>query len=152
MLLRLWLGSYWLHKLNWKRVDVFTTLSLLIQKQNVSTMFFLKIYIFYWLCYYSCPIFSPLYSPSPYNPSPTSIPCLIHFHDLYNKFLGFSISYTVLNFPLPILYLLFILCIPCTVSPLSSLPIPTDNSPCDVHFCDSVPVLVVCLVCFYFCW
>ena len=42
------------------------------------------------------------------------------------------------------------LLIPCTFPPFSSLPLPTDNPPCDLHFCDSVPVLVVCLVCFCF--
>ena len=33
---------------------------------------------------------------------------------------------------------------------LSPLPIPTDNLLCDLHFCDSVPALVVCLICFCF--
>ena len=31
-----------------------------------------------------------------------------------------------------------------------SPPHPTDNPPHDLHFCNSVPVLVVCLVCFCF--
>ena len=35
------------------------------------------------------------------------------------------------------------LCLPCTFSPL---PFPTENPPCDLHFSDSIPVLVVCLV------
>ena len=30
-------------------------------------------------------------------------------------------------------------------------PFPTANPPCDLHFCDSFPVLVICLVCFCFC-
>ena len=30
--------------------------------------------ILYWLCHYSCPIFSPLYSPPPCAPPPRSIP------------------------------------------------------------------------------
>ena len=33
---------------------------------------------------------------------------------------------------------------------LSSPNSPTDNPACDLHFCGSVPVLVVCLVCFCF--
>ena len=33
---------------------------------------------------------------------------------------------------------------------LSPFSLPTDNPPCDLHFCDSVPILVVCLVCFCF--
>ena len=147
------------------------------------------------------------------------------------KFFGFSISYTILNLSLSILYLPFILHIPCTfppsplpctplpsaspklsscpwvigtsslastfpilfltspclfstyatylcylfmllilctfyatyatiyatyslyLSPLSPPPTPpADNPPCDLHFCDSVPILVVCLVCFCFCF
>ena len=40
---------------------------------------------------------------------------------------------------------------PCTFSPILPLPLPlslpTDNPPCDLYFCDSDPVLVVCLVC-----
>ena len=30
--------------------------------------------------------------------------------------------------------------------PIPPLPLPTDNPPCDVHFSDSVPILVVYLV------
>ena len=38
--------------------------------------------IFYWLCYYSSPIFSPLYSIL--HPPPTSIPpTLVHVHGSY---------------------------------------------------------------------
>ena len=66
------------------------------------------------------------------------------------KFFGFSISHTILNLPLSILYLPFMLLIPYTFPPFSLLPLPTDNPPGDLHFCDSVPVLVVCLVCFGF--
>ena len=42
----------------------------------------------------------------------------------------------------------------CFLFPVPSIPLPThssaDNPPCDLHFWDSVPVLVVCLVCFCF--
>ena len=38
---------------------------------------------------------------------------------------------------------------PVPFLPLSPFHSPADNPPCDLHFCDSVPVLVVCLVCFY---
>ena len=31
-------------------------------------------------------------------------------------------------------------------SPIPLLPLPTENPPCDVHFSDCVPILVVCLV------
>ena len=30
--------------------------------------------------------------------------------------------------------------------PIFPLPNPSDNPPCDLHFCDSVPVLLACLV------
>ena len=48
------------------------------------------------------------------------------------KFFGFYISYTV-NLPLSIFYLLFMLHVPRTFSPV----LPTDNHPCNLHFCDS---------------
>ena len=60
------------------------------------------------------------------------------------KFFGYSISYTILNLPLSILCLPIMLLIPCTFSPILSSP--ADNPPCDLYFCDSVPVPVVCLV------
>ena len=54
--------------------------------------------------------------------------------------------------PFPTLFLTS-LCLSCTYnvcflfpvpfSPLTPLPIPADNPPCDLHFCDTVPVLVV---------
>ena len=44
------------------------------------------------------------------------------------------------------------LLIPCTFPPILCLPLPTENPLCDVHFCDSVPVLVVCLVFLFVCF
>ena len=67
------------------------------------------------------------------------------------KFFGFYISYTILNLLLSFFYLPFVLLILCTFPPLP-FHFPTDNPPCDLHFCDSVPVLVVCLVHFWFCF
>ena len=60
--------------------------------------------------------------------------------------------------PFPILFLTspvhFLPTIYATYSlylfPHSLLPFPSDNLPCDFHFCYSFPVLVVCLVCFCF--
>ena len=86
-------------------------------------------------------------------PLPSSIPPLVSCPWVMHGFLGFSISYTILNLPLSIFCLPFMLPILCTFSP--SLPIPADNPPCDLHFCDSsVPVLVFCLVrfCFFKVW
>ena len=106
--------------------------------------------MFCWLCYYSCPIFfSPLF-PSALHPTlPPAFPCLVDIRGRTYKFLGFSISYTILNLPLSIFYLPFMLLICCTFSPILLLTLPADVPPCDLHFCDSVPVLVVCLVCFW---
>ena len=66
------------------------------------------------------------------------------------KFFGFSISYTILNISLSILHLPIMLLNPCTFSPFSPFHLPADNPPNNLHICDFVPVLVVCLVCFCF--
>ena len=102
--------------------------------------------IFYQLCYYSCLNFSPL--PPPLG---TSLPSnmFVSIGHAY-KFFGFSISYTILNISLSVLYLPIMLLNPCTLSSIFSLPLPTDNLPYDLHIYDSAPVLVVCLVCFCF--
>ena len=65
------------------------------------------------------------------------------------KFFGFSISYTVLNLPMSILYLPIMLLNPCTFSPILPRPLPTDYPPNDLHIYDSDSVsILVCLVCF----
>ena len=52
----------------------------------------------------------------------------------------------------PCLFCTYHLCFifPVTFLPFSPLPLPADNPPCDLHFCGSVSVLVVCLVFFCF--
>ena len=47
-------------------------------------------------------------------------------------------------------HLCYLLSVP--FPPLSPSHSPVGNPPCDLHFCGSVPVLVVCLVCFCFCF
>ena len=71
--------------------------------------------------------FSSLYSHLPCNPLPptsyyplSSCPWVGHTY----KFFGFSISYTILNFPLSILCLPIMLLIPCNFSPIPSSPTP----------------------------
>ena len=78
--------------------------------------FFLS--IFYLLCYYNCPTFSPLYSPSTCTHSHKhyNVP-LVHVHDCTYKFFHFSISYTIFNIPLSVLYLPFMLLIPVPFPP-----------------------------------
>ena len=70
--------------------------------------------------------FSPLFLSTLHSP-PTSI-SPPHFKLMsmgcMNKYFGFSISYTILNLPLSILYLQFMLLIPCTSSPILPPPSP----------------------------
>ena len=91
--------------------------------------------IFYWL--YSCPIFPPLPCFSPLS----SCPWVIHLSSLASPF---PILFLTSPYFVPTNYAYFLYLF------LSYSPYPTDNPPCDLHFCDSVPVLVVCLVCFCF--
>ena len=111
--------------------------------------------IFYCLCYYSCPIFSfiPLWPEHPLPPAfPhfSSCPWIVHISSLASifpiPFLTYPCLFSTYHYATYFLYL----------SPLS-LPFtpshsPTFNPPCDLHFCGSVPVLVICLVCFCFCF
>ena len=99
--------------------------------------------------YHLCFLF--LVPVPPYSP-PTIIPPpqFMSMGHTY-KFFYFSISYTILNLPLSITCLSVLFLIPCTFSPpFSPLPLPTDNPPCDLYFCDSVPVLVVAQFVFVF--
>ena len=64
-----------------------------------------------------------------------------------HKYFGFYISYNILTLRLSIFYLPFIFLIPCTFSPI--IPPGGNNPPCNLHFCGSVPVCLVCL-CFVF--
>ena len=97
--------------------------------------------------------FLSLYSPPPCTSPPTIIlpPYFMSMGHTY-KFFGFSISHTIPN--LPYLFCIYNLCFLFLVTfpPFYPLPLPVGNPPCDFHFCDSVPVLVVCLVCFCFCF
>ena len=107
--------------------------------------------IFYWICYYSCPI-SPLHSTPSCTPPPSHIPphssCpwVIHISSLASTF-----PILFLPFPCPFstYHLCYLFSVPLPRPPCHS---PVDNPPCDLHFCGSVPVLVVCLVCFCFCF
>ena len=84
-------------------------------------------------------------------------PSLLHFSSC-----PWVIHRSSLSSPFPILfltspclfctYLPFMFCIPCTFSLIIPLLLPADNPPCDLHFCDSVPLLVVCLVHCFFCF
>ena len=111
--------------------------------------FFFKYILLIMLLQLSHSFFSTL-SPSAWylhslqhSPHLSSCPWVVHISSLASLF--------------PILFLTssclfctyqFCFLFPVHFPPLSPYPLPTDNSPCDLHFCDSVPVLVVCLVCF----
>ena len=96
--------------------------------------------------------FSPFIPLHPAQPLPptfphySSCPWVIHISSLASIF-------PILFLPSPCLFstyyhlcYLFSVPFPC-LSPSYS---PVDNPPCDLHFCGCVPVLVVCLVCFFF--
>ena len=98
--------------------------------------------------------FPPLYSPLPCTPQPTRIPhpqCMCMGHTCVIWLLPFPMLF--LTSPC-LLYQPFMLLTPCTFFPILPLPLHVDNPPCDLHFCDSVPVLVVSLICFcgFFCF
>ena len=108
--------------------------------------------IFYLLCYHSCPIFSsPLSLSASYqhslqhSPLFRSCPWHVYVSSLASPF-------PILFLTLPCLFCTYQLCflLPVTFPPFSFLHLPTDNPPCDLHFWDFVPVLVVCLVHFWF--
>ena len=102
---------------------------------------------------------SLLYPPLPCTPTSTSIPYLswcpwvIHVSSLASPF-------PVLFLTSPCLFCTYHLCFlfPVPFPPFSSLTLslPADNLPCDLHFCESVPVLVICLAFVLFfrfnCW
>ena len=98
----------------------------------------------------SCP---PLHSLHPAHPLPptfpsySSCPWIIHISSLAS-------TLPILFLPSPCLFSTYHLCylFSLTFYPLSPSNSPADNPPCDLHFCGFVPVLVVCLVCFCFCF
>ena len=92
--------------------------------------------------------FTPLHHAHPLPPtfpSYSSCPWVILISSLASTFL-------TLFLPTPCLFSTYHLCYLFSVPfpPLSPSHSPVDNPLCDLHFCGSVPVLVVCLVCFCF--
>ena len=88
--------------------------------------------------------FPPLYSPMPCISLPpafppfSSCPWVIHISSLASIF-------PILFLTSPCLFSTYHLCYLFSVPfpPRSPSYLPTDNPPCDLHFCDSVPVLFV---------
>ena len=86
---------------------------------------------------------SVLHLPPTHIPRLSSCPWVIHINSLASPFPILFLTSPCL-FCIYHLYFLF----PVPFPPFSLLQLPVDNSPCDLHFCDSGPVLVICLVCF----
>ena len=94
--------------------------------------------------------FFSLLSSSALHPTPhshphslpfSSCPKVVHISSLTSPF-------PILFLTSPCLFCAYLLCFlfPVPFPLILSFPFPTGYPPCDAHFCDSVPVLVVCLV------
>ena len=82
--------------------------------------------------------------PLPALPPLSSCPWVIHIISLAS-------SFPILFLTSSCLFCTYQLCFLFSVPfpPFSPFTLPADNPPRDLQFCDSIPVLVVCLVCFY---
>ena len=83
--------------------------------------------------------------PPAFPPHLNSCPWVVHISSLASPFpLLFLTSFC--------LFCTYHLCFlfPVPFPPLSTFFLPTDNPPCYLHLCDSVSILVVCLVLFLF--
>ena len=124
------------------------------RREYLNVVLIIILFLIYFIDYaITVAPFFRLHLPPPCTCLPIHIPPL-QFMSMGHtyKFFGFYISYTILTLRLSIFYLPFMLLIPCTFShSLSPSHSPVDNPPCDLHFCGSVSVLVVCLVCFFVC-
>ena len=69
------------------------------------------------------------------NPALSSCPWVVHINSLASPF-------PILFLTFPCLFCSYRLCFLFHIP----LPLPTNNPPNDLHFCDSVPVLVACLL------
>ena len=89
----------------------------------------------------------PAHTLPPTFPPYSSCPWVILISSLASTF-------PILFLPSPCLFstyqLWFLFSLP--FPPFFPVPLPTDKSLCGLHFCDSVPVLVVRLVCFCVCF
>ena len=134
-------SSIWLDSIHLFPHNMHVSLYLLFLKKHILFIMLLQLSHF--------PPFIPLH---PAHSLPPSFPPFRSCPWVIYTFFGFYMSYTILTLPLSIFYLPFKLLILCTLSPSFPTHSPADNPPCDLHFCGSVPVLVVCLVCLYFCF
>ena len=95
--------------------------------------------------------FPPLTPLCPAHPVPptfppiSTCPLVVHVSSLAATFPILFLTSSCLFSTYHLCYLFSVLFLP--LAPSHS---PIDNPPCDLHFCGSVPVLVVCLVCLVF--
>ena len=116
------------------------------ERNKLPPLFFLN--IFYWLCYYSCPRFPTLppsawYRPSLQHSAPlSSCPWITRISSLASPF-------PILFLTSPCLFCVYQLCflIPAPFPPVLPVCLQVGNLPNDLYVYDSVPGLVVCLVC-----
>ena len=92
--------------------------------------------------------FIPLHPAAPLSPaflSLSSCPWVVQISSLTS-------TLPILFFTSPCLFCTYHLCFlfPVPFPPFSPLPFRADKPPCDLHFCDSGPVLVVCFNLFLF--
>ena len=112
-------------------------------RNSFSYFYSLKYFLFIMLLVF--PVFSPL---SLVSPNPPTFPPQFMSIGSTHKFFEFSVFYTIFFYLSPSIFIpthhasssfyLF--------PPNPPFPLPTELPLCDVHFSDSVPVLVVCLV------
>ena len=96
--------------------------------------------------------FPPLFPSTLHIPFPpafsvplSSCPWAIHVSSLASPFpiLFLTSSYLFCTYHLCYLF-------PVPFPSILPLPFPAENPQCDLHFRDSVPVLVICIICFFF--
>ena len=96
------------------------------------------------------------FPPTPLQPAHPLPPTFLPYSSCSWVILITSLASTfpTLFFPSPCLFSTYLLCYLFSVPfpPLSPSQSPINNPPCDLHFCGSVTVLVVCLVCSCFCF
>ena len=90
---------------------------------------------------------SALYPPPPAFPVLSSGPWVVHTSSLASPFPILFLTSSCLFCTSKLCFL-----IPAPFPPFSPFPLPGDNPPNDLHIYNSVPVLVVCLVSFCFCF
>ena len=135
---KIWLEQY----RNSCHISFFSFFYLRLSKSN-----YFKIYLLMMLLQLShFPPFIPLHPEHPLPPwflLFSLCPWVIYISSLASTFPILFLNSPCLFSTYPLCYLFSV-----PFAPLSLAHSPADKPPCDLHFCDSAAVLVVCLVCF----